>query len=222
MNLSEDSPERLEEAGVVLSEKELRGLRQYLRRLQHEAVPMSEDILRERAKRESRRLRSAAPQARADRHKREGVLAGRVWLLPTEGAYEGTEAERQVAKRALTRLQEEHGAKRITWYNACGADLHRRACEGDWVYQWWDGERSWNRLEGPYRVVQPIDPGTRFGERRYRLALYRPRGMGRKMNIPLDEGNVRLLAKLVGDPRKPEEVRSDPFREKVRLRSGES
>ncbi|HXF70467.1 MAG TPA: phospholipase D family protein [Thermoflexus sp.] len=218
MNLSEDSQERLEEAGVVLSGKELRGVRQYLRRLQHAAIPMSEDILRERAKREPRRPRFAAPRARADRRERGEVPAGRVWLLPTKWDRE-KETERRAAKRALTRLRKEHGVERITWYNACGVDLYRRAREGDWVYCWWAGRRSWGRLEGPYQVVQPVDLGARFEDRRYRLALYRPRRMGWKMDIPLDEGDVRLLAKLVGDPRKPEEVRSDPLKWKVRLLS---
>ncbi|WP_376790972.1 hypothetical protein [Thermoflexus sp.] len=218
MNLSEDSQERPEEAGVVLSGKELRGLRQYLRRLQHEAVPMSEDILHERAKREPQGPRFSAPRAGSDRRKRGEIPAGRVWLLPTKWDRE-KETERRAAERALTRLRKAHGVERITWYNACGADLYRRAREGDWVYHWWAGRHSWGRLEGPYQVVQPVDLGARFGDRRYRLALYRPRGMGRKMNIPLDEGEVRLLAKLVGDPRKPEEVRSDPLRGKVRLLS---
>lgn len=76
MNLSEESRERLEEGGVVLSGAELRGVREYLRRLQHEAIQMSEDILRERAKRQPRRPRFA--QLRADRRERGEVRAGRV------------------------------------------------------------------------------------------------------------------------------------------------
>ena len=111
--------------------------------------------------------------------------------------------------------------ERVRWHAACGAELFRRAREGDWVYRWWTGKRSWGRLEGPYVVVQPVDLGARFRfkERRYRPALYRPRGMDRKIDIPLDRGGVRLLSRFVGDSRKPEEVRTDPLAGEPRLLS---
>ena len=218
MNLSEESRERLEEAAVVLSGAELRGVRECLRHLQREAIPMAEDILRERAKQEPRRPRFSPPPARAVRRERGGVPAGRVWLLPAYWDRDESETERQAAEGELTRLREQHGVERIEWYKACGADLYRKTREGDSVYFWWAGDRSWGRLEGPYMVVQPVDLGARVkSERRYRLALYRPPRMGRKTDLWLDERGVHLFSRLVGDPRNPEEVRSDPLEGKVYL-----
>ncbi len=220
MNLSEDSRERLEEAGVLLSGDELRRVRQYVRRLRDNAVPMEEAILRELAKREPRRPRFAPPRVRVDRREPGEVPAGRVWLVPAWPDDGGTEAERRAAKKALARLREEHGVERISWYSACGADLYRRAREGDWVYFWDAGQRSWGRLEGPYRVVQPVDLGARFGERRYRLAWHRSRRMVRKTDVSLDKRGLLLLGRFVGDPRGAEEMKKNPLKRRPRLLAG--
>lgn len=169
MNLSEESRHRLEEAAVVVrARKEVESVRRYVRRLLNDATPLSEEVLRARARREPRRVprRPVRPKKARSAH-----LADRVWLLPTGQDHEETPAERRRARQEARRLVQEHGIpdeRELVWYFQCGADIYRRARGGDWCFCWWRSEkhRPLGSFEGPYRVVQPVDLGARFRERR--------------------------------------------------------
>lgn len=217
MNLSGESQDRLEEAAVLLSRREeVASIQRYIRSLLNNADPLPEEVLKERARKEPRMV--AARPARATQ--REAIwLPDRAWLLPTERHRESAE-ERRRARELERQLRREYDIPHVEWYMACGAGLYRRAREGDWCFFWWYREkgRPWGSFEGPYRVVQPVDLGARFGERRYRLACYQTYQLPPR-DIRLTEARITSLQRLVGDRRPPEDAPEDPLRGNPRLLS---
>lgn len=81
MNLSGESQDRLEEAAVVLSgHEEVASVQRYVRSLLNGADNLSEEVLRELARKEPRR---AVARPARPRRREAAALPDRVWLLPT-------------------------------------------------------------------------------------------------------------------------------------------
>ncbi len=180
-NVSSNSQDDLEEAGVVITGIGLKPVRRWVRSLlsRDSTTRLDSHVLKALARMEPKTPGSGRSRQRKLRgQKREHwlVRTGRLWVLSTSTDEGETSAEASAARKAASLLVKEGVADEpsdIEWMKACGGRTYKLARAGDGIVHGWEpsARAPFGKFSGPVRCIARVDLGKKWGARRYRLAL---------------------------------------------------
>lgn len=199
-NASETSLNARREAGVVLSGQDVAPVRSWIGGVMARSDTLRLDgvVLKALARAEPKQLttkRTGKSSEKTSAH----IWADTVWLLNASDYDDETKTEEDAADAftaSLVRNGTLEDDSDIQWFCAVAKSVYDGVRPGDDVVWGGDVEPYYphGSLEGPFRCITPVDLGSRFGWRRYRLALSGARVRKRK----LSENDFKSIKKVFG------------------------
>jgi hypothetical protein len=174
-NASETSKSR-QEAGMLVTGQGLDPVRAWVAAVQADPATtrLGRTLLKELAKKEPKTT-GRKPRGGPSSSK-NGANESHVWLIRASDDSDESRAEREAAATRAGKLVNGGAVEDpsdVDWFNNVGKSTFQRVKPGDRVVEVWDAEPYYphGKIVGIRTCLLPVDLGSRFGSRRYRLAL---------------------------------------------------